>query len=135
MEPCLKSNSLGLGPPSDHPMNILIVDDDDDLRGGLAANLRDDGHNVREFSNSLELPPLNTIKDVDVVISDYQMAGKDGLMLADEFHYQHPNIPFVLITAYWSQHLESAAAQRKFLHLCRKPFDYDQLHSLLVKLS
>ena len=112
-------------------MTILLIDDDPDFRTGLAANLRDDGHEVREFGSPSELPGLDTFGDVDAVISDYQMGKYDGLGLADRFHAVHPTTPFIMVTAYWSHHLDAEAGKRKFVVLQRKPLDYEDLLPLL----
>jgi DNA-binding NtrC family response regulator len=114
-------------------MTILLIDDDSDFRTGLAANLRDDGHEVREFASPAELPALETLGDIDAVISDYQMGGRDGLGLADQFHHLHPATPFIMVTAYWSQYLATEAGRRKFIVLQRKPVDYEDLLSLVQR--
>lgn len=126
-----KSTSPDEGLPSHRGTTILVVDDDDDLRSALADNLRDDGYRVLEFRNPTELPSLDSMGEVTALITDYQMAEQDGIALADRFHARYPNTVIVLITAYWSAHLDAEAARRKYLHLCRKPFDYDDLQALL----
>lgn len=97
----------------------------------MATNLRDDGHEVREVSSPADLPPINTLGKVSAVISDYQMGNQDGLVLADEFHAVYPSIPIVLVTAHWSHHLDAEVAKRKFVHLRRKPLDYEDLRAVL----
>ena len=116
-------------------MTILVIDDDRDFRTGLAANLRDDGYEVREFGSPGELPELDTLGDVGAVVSDYQMSECDGLGLADRFHAVHPATPFIMVTAYWSHHLDAEAGKRKFLVLQRKPLDYEDLVALLEPQS
>jgi DNA-binding NtrC family response regulator len=116
-------------------MVILVVDDDRDFRAGLAANLRDDGYEVREFDSPRALPALDTLGDVDAVVSDYQMGQYDGLRLADRFHASHPATPFIMVTAYWSHHLEAEVAKRKFIVMRRKPLDYEDLVAVLKPRS
>lgn len=117
-------------------MVILVVDDDQEFRSGLAENLRDDGHEVREFGTLREIPPFNALASVQAVISDYQLPNEEnGLAFADAFHASHPEVPVVLITAYWSQYLATEAERRRYLHLCRKPVDYEELHELLHRVS
>jgi DNA-binding NtrC family response regulator len=110
-----------------------LIDDDADFRTGLAAMLRDDGHEVQEFCRPNELPALARLPGFDAVITDYRMVGHDGLVFADCFHAVHPTVPVVLITAYWTHHLEAEASRRSFLHLWRKPIDYNELHELLLR--
>jgi DNA-binding NtrC family response regulator len=116
-------------------MTILLIDDDPGFRAGLAANLRDDGHEVREFDSPGALPALGTLGDVDAVVSDYQMSECDGLGLADRFHAFHPATPFIMVTAYWSHHLDAEVDKRKFIVLRRKPLDYEDLLAVLEPRS
>lgn len=116
-------------------MTILLIDDDPDFRSGLAANLRDDGHEVRELGSPRELPGLDTLGDVHAVISDYQMGESNGLEVADRFHAFHPATPFIMVTAYWSHYLGAEVEKRKFVVLMRKPLDYEDLLALLEPQS
>jgi DNA-binding NtrC family response regulator len=114
---------------------VLLVDDNDGFRSALAWNLRDDGHDVREYGSPSALPPLATLPEVTIVVTDYEMPGSDGLALADAFHETRPQVPIVLVTAQWNSILRAQAAARDFLEVRRKPFDYDELHALLHRLS
>jgi DNA-binding NtrC family response regulator len=115
-------------------MVILLVDDNDDFRSGLAENLRDDGHVVREHANPATLADSEELRDVDVVITDYHMAGQDGIALGDAVRAIRGDVPVIVVTAYWTRQLEEAALRRSF-RLLRKPLDYDDLHRVLVELG
>lgn len=118
-------------PHSKSDAMVLLIDDDDIFRSGLAANLRDDGHRVEDFGSPADLPALTSFEEVSVLITDYQIAGEDGLALADRFHGAHPQAPVFMVTSYWTEHLEAEAARRDFLTLLRKPLDYDEIARLL----
>jgi DNA-binding NtrC family response regulator len=107
-----------------------VVDDDLSFRSGLAANLADDGHEVSEYDDPQEVP-AEALAEADVVVTDYQMAAIDGLTFADAVHALRPEALIVLATAYWTVEIEAAVAVRDFLHLCRKPMTYEELHHLL----
>ncbi|MEO6029450.1 MAG: response regulator [Candidatus Binatia bacterium] len=115
-------------------IRVVVVDDDMSFRSGLAANLADDGHAVSEFSDPRDVPP-NIVRAADVVLTDYHMAAIDGLTFADSVHTLRPEAAIVLATAFWTVELETAVTARPFLHLCRKPVDYDELHTLVHQLS
>lgn len=110
---------------------VLLLDDDDDFRSALAANLADDGFRVREFARPADVPPLISLQGLTMLILDYQMSGEDGLSFADRFHAAHADVPVVMVTAYWSDYLDAEVAARDFLTLRRKPVDYDQLAKLI----
>jgi len=110
---------------------VLLIDNDADFRNGLAENLRDDGHQVREYETPAAIPTLDDMNDVHaVVVADYNCR-HEGLVFADRFHAAYPTVPIVLVTAYWSESVEAEAAQRDFLCVRSKPLDYDELHDHL----
>lgn len=110
---------------------VLLLDDDDDFRRALADNLTDDGIAVRHFARPSEVPPLDSFGCPKMLIIDYQLSGEDGLTFADRFHASHPAAPVVMVTAFWSDHLDAEIARRDFILLRRKPVDYDDLTRLL----
>jgi DNA-binding NtrC family response regulator len=113
---------------------VLLLDDDDDFRLALAANLSDDGHYVRHFARPADIQ-LPFSEAVSMLILDYEMAGEDGLSFADRFHAAHPDVPVVMVTAHWSEFLDHEIAARDFIVLRRKPVDYDDLVRLLPPLQ
>jgi len=114
---------------------VLLLDEDEDFRNGLAEHLRDDGYVVRECAVTTDLPPLDALRDVNLVITDYQLAGDDGLRFSDRFHHSHPRVPIVMVTSFWTHHLEAASRRRNFLHLLLKPLEYTELFALIGRLT
>jgi two-component system, NtrC family, nitrogen regulation response regulator GlnG len=113
---------------------VVIVDDDASFRGGLAANLGDDAHVVHEYADPRQVSEAH-LAAARVLITDYHMADTDGVSFADGVHRARPELPIVLITAYWTVEVEAAVAARPFLQLCRKPVDYDDLHARIHQLT
>jgi DNA-binding NtrC family response regulator len=109
------------------PTRIVLVDDEGSFRESLAEMLQDDGHQVLAYPAPAAIPALDTLAGVDVLLTDYEMPGKNGLALADEFHMHHPTTPVLLVTAYRSE-LDAEVAQQPFLRLLQKPIGYDALH-------
>jgi len=110
---------------------VLLLDNDDDFRSALAANLIDDGYTVAHFARPAELPPLASFDRLTMLILDYQTDGEDGLSFADRFHTTHPDVPVVMLTTYRSGYLDAAVGTRDFISLRRKPVDYEDLARLL----
>jgi DNA-binding NtrC family response regulator len=112
-------------------IRILLVDDDEAFRRGVAANLADDGHVVVERAEPHAVTAAATTVEADVAILDYEMPGMNGIAFADVLHAVRPALPILLVTAYWTADVETQIAARDFLRLCRKPLDYDTLHALV----
>lgn len=121
-----------MSPPCD-AVAVVVVDDDESFREGLAANLADDGHVVRAFADPSEVPHA-ALAAAGVVITDYQMGAIDGLTFADGVHARHPAAAIVVATAYWTVEMEAEVAARPFVSLCRKPLDYDEIHAHVHRL-
>jgi DNA-binding NtrC family response regulator len=84
-----------------------------------------------------ELPALplpRALASAGAVIADCRDPECDFDFL-DRLHRAHPSLPVIMTTACWTYHLEAEARRREHLRLLRKPFDYDQLHDLLHRLS
>ncbi len=113
---------------------IVLVDGDDDFRSAFAANLRDDGYEVREYANPSELPDLGMLQGVGLLITDYEMSSQSGIRLADAFHTAHPQIPVVLTAGCWNAQVEAQAAARAYVQRRRKPIDYGEFLSLVRRL-
>jgi DNA-binding NtrC family response regulator len=112
---------------------MLLVDDDEQFRTGLAANLREDGYEVGEFASPEEVP-LDQPGDVEVVLTDYLMGREDGLTFARRFHARYPTVPVIVITAFATAHLEAEVASHDYLSLLHKPLDYGALLDLISRL-
>lgn len=110
---------------------ILLIDDDEDFRSALAANLADDGYPVGEFARPGDVPALGSLEPPSALILDYQMGSEDGLSFADRFHAVYPGVPVVMVTAYWSRYLDAEVGSRRYIALRRKPVDYEDLIQLL----
>lgn len=110
---------------------VLLIEEDEDFRQALLSSLADDGHPVRAFARSADVPPFASLEGVTMLVLDYAADGDGGLALADRFHRVHPDVPVVMVAAYVSRHLEAEAGARDFLTLRRKPVDYEDLARLL----
>lgn len=107
---------------------VLLVDDDAAFRSGVAANLADDGHVVHEHAAPGEVAS-DRLQAADVVVTHFHMAEADGIAFADAVHHARPRVPVLLVTAYWTVEVEAEAAIRPYVHLHRRPIDYDDLHA------
>ena len=124
--------------PSRNPpcsaIGVLLVDADQCFRSGLAENLRDDGHDVRDYAGPEEVPLLAALANIAVAVLDYSPSSPDRLALADAVHLAMPETAVIMVTAYYSDPKEAEAASRPFLHLQSRPLEYEVLHGLIHRL-
>lgn len=79
---------------------ILVVEDDDDQRRLLSELLAAEGHLVAAAS-SVEAATVELARSpVDLVISDWRLAGRDGMALLADIRAEHPTTGFIMATAY-----------------------------------
>ncbi|HEV8245685.1 MAG TPA: response regulator [Polyangiaceae bacterium] len=88
----------------ERPVSVLIVDDDPPFRLALGRALTSQcGATIHHALNGLHALTILTAgmaKGVDVVVTDYNMPGFDGLELADQIKQRWPNLPVVIVTGY-----------------------------------
>ena len=117
---------------------VLLADDDDAMRALLARALRRACFDVVEACSGSELlwrlacglvshPALR----FDLIVSDVRMPGFDGLNILASFRQLSIQIPVILITAFGTTEAHAAAAKLGAFALLDKPFDVDDLTTLV----
>ena len=100
---------------------ILLVDDDDDVRETSADMLAELGYSVLQASSGVEaLHVLDTVPDLEVMVTDIRMPGMSGIELSDLAHDRHRDLKIILISGYFLPQ----PIQRRFL---QKPFRTHEL--------
>ena len=79
---------------------ILIVDDDAALLRLLALRLQKEGFEVVQASSAEEALSILDARAPDLVVTDVQMGGMDGLTLFEAVHRRHPSLPVIILTAH-----------------------------------
>jgi CheY-like chemotaxis protein len=98
-------------------VTVLFVDDDDDVRAPLAAQVRGDGFRVLEACNTPEALRTLAQEHVDVLFTDVVMPEPDGIELAERAKHLQPHIRVIFATGY----LLRAATAEKMGKLLFKP--------------
>ena len=112
---------------------ILVVDDEQSMCEALAAGLAPRGFSVRwETSAEAGLALLETA-EVDVVLSDLNMRGMDGLALCERIVANRPDLPVVVITAFGSLETAIAAIRAGAYDFITKPVKMDALAVALAR--
>jgi DNA-binding NtrC family response regulator len=111
---------------ADRP-TILVADDSEIARRGLAHLLRRNGFNCIEACDGREALELLEQERVDLLLSDQQMPRMDGLALLNEVKARHDGIPFILLTGHGSVNDAVASIKRGADDYIEKPHDPDTL--------
>jgi PAS domain S-box-containing protein len=124
-------------PPESSPerapaARILVVDDDEDVRGFLADALDELGHLVSSCDCG-EAAIREVERDCpDLLLLDFAMPGMNGAEAAREIRGRCPHLPIVFVTGYAeSEQLEAALGPD--VRVLRKPFSIDELVAAIAE--
>jgi two-component system, NtrC family, response regulator HydG len=112
---------------------ILIADDHDALRRGLARALREAGHDVEEAPNGNAAITLLHESHFDVVVSDLKMGGSDGLDVLRTTKTLHPTTSVILMTAFGSVNTAVEAMKIGAFDYVQKPFEVEEMEVKIQK--
>ncbi|SFX22086.1 sigma-54-dependent transcriptional regulator [Marinospirillum alkaliphilum] len=113
---------------------ILIVEDDADLREALEDTLALEGWSYISAGNGQEALLLLKKQPVSLIVSDVSMPVMDGHQLLDSVREHWPGIPMVLMTAFGSINQAVEAMRRGAADYLVKPFEPDVLVKVLRPL-
>ena len=111
---------------------VLIVDDEKNIREGLAEALDLDGYAVKTAADGAEGLKAVETSEVDLVITDLKMPGLSGEELLRTLAGRYPGLPVIVLTGHGT--IEDAVEAMRFgaFDFLTKPVNIDHL-SLLVK--
>lgn len=109
--------------------DILVVDDEADIRELVSGLLEDEGHAVRVASNSEEALAAIRARKPSLALLDIWMkgGGLDGLELLDVIKELDPDLPVVMISGHGNIETAVTALQRGAYDFIEKPFKSDRL--------
>jgi nitrogen regulation protein NR(I) len=114
---------------------ILIADDEPNLRRVLGAQLQRDGYEVLLAEDGEEALRLIGEHHVDVVISDLKMPKLDGLGLLKRLAKDEPGLPVILITAHGTVDTAVEALKAGAFDYVTKPFDRAEFRAVVDKAA
>src|ERR1700719_420176 len=112
---------------------ILIADDHDALRRGLARGLTEAGHEVDEASNGNAAIERLHDSYFDVVLSDLKMGGSDGMDVLRTTRAMHPTTAVILMTAFGSVNTAVEAMKIGAFDYVQKPFEIEEMEVKIEK--
>src|SRR5213595_321020 len=111
------------------PDDILIVDDEADIRELVSGILQDEGYITRSARDSDDALAHVASRRPNLVFLDIWLQGSrlDGLQLLDALKAQHPELPIVMISGHGNIETAVAAIKQGAYDFIEKPFKADRL--------
>lgn len=111
---------------------ILIVDDEKNYLVILEALLAPEGYEIITEDNASNALRLIREADLDLVITDMKMPGKNGIEILEEAKNIDPELPVIIMTAYGTIEMAVEAMKKRAYDYITKPFRNEEL-KLTVK--
>ena len=112
--------------------NILIIDDEKNIREGLSASLEMEGYNTVLAENGKEGLELFAKGDIDLVITDLRMPQVTGEEVLEKIISGSPGVPVIVLTGHGSIDTAVDAMRKGAYDFLTKPLNLDRL-TLIVK--
>jgi len=113
---------------------VLIVDDESSLRTALFRVLDRQGFQVITANCRREAELLaSSDQPLDLALVDLRLPDGDGIELMQKLRISHPNIQTIILTGHGSIELAVRATQFGAFHFLTKPFNMEELLSLITR--
>jgi two-component system, NtrC family, response regulator HydG len=117
-------------------VNILVVDDEDMIRGMVAQRLGKADHQVQVAADADAAEALLVDHpEIDIVISDIYMPGRNGVELARAVRKRRPEVGVILMTGYAELETAVEAVDAQVFAYLRKPFCIEELNTVVDRLA
>ncbi|MBD8676903.1 nitrogen assimilation response regulator NtrX [Sphingomonas sp. CFBP 13720] len=118
-------------------LDILVVDDETDIRELVAGVLEDEGYDTRGAADSDAALEAVAIRRPSLVLLDVWLQGSklDGLELLDELKARDPSLPVLVISGHGNIDTAVAAIRRGAVDFIEKPFEAERLLFLVQRAT
>jgi two-component system cell cycle sensor histidine kinase/response regulator CckA len=108
---------------------ILLVEDEEGLRGLNARGLTSRGYTVLQAANGLEAVEAfdSHAGKIDIVVSDVVMPEMDGPTLLTKLRSRDPNVKIIFVSGYAEEAFEKHLPEGEKYNFLAKPFTLKQL--------
>jgi len=115
-------------------LEILLIDDDEWIRDSLCGFFESEGCHLTALETAEEGMEATKRQGYDILITDYRLPGMDGLEFIRHIRGTQPHIMTILITAYKSEGVVSAARELGISGFIEKPFTTKTIEESLSRL-
>ncbi len=118
-------------------LDILVVDDERDIRELVAGVLEDEGYETRDAGDSDSALEAIAARRPSLVLLDVWLQGSrlDGLELLDEIKRRDPSIPVLVISGHGNLDTAVAAIRRGASDFIEKPFEAERLLLMVARAT
>jgi two-component system response regulator FlrC len=102
---------------------VLVVEDDEELREAVVETLKLAGFKVKSANNGIEALSVLERSEIDMVVSDVNMDGMDGIELLENIRTRFGQLPVVMVTAYADVNKAVSAMRLGAVDFMIKPFE------------
>ncbi|HNA26638.1 MAG TPA: response regulator [Nitrospira sp.] len=114
-----------------HLGRVLVVDDEDSIRGLLRKTLTQAGYDVEEAEDGGRAVEVLSSGDnpllLDVIICDIRMPRINGVEAIGYFRAQYPSLPVIVLTGYHDERLAHTLRQQGVVLWLEKPAEREQI--------
>lgn len=118
-------------------LEVLVVDDEADIRELVAGVLEDEGYAVRSAANSTDALEAIESRRPSLVLLDVWLQGSrmDGLQLLEEVKRRDPSLPVLMISGHGNLDTAVAAIREGAIDFIEKPFEASRLLHLVGRAT
>lgn len=115
--------------------DILIVDDETDIRDMIQGILDDEGYATRKAANSAQAYAHLQSRMPDLVVLDIWLEGSehDGMLILKNLKAQNPDLPVVMISGHGTIETAVSAIKQGAYDFIEKPFESDRLLLMIAR--
>ncbi|WP_330644285.1 response regulator transcription factor [Romboutsia timonensis] len=114
-------------------MNILIVEDEKEIREGVSEYLSEVGYNVISAEDGIQAIELFKNSKIDLVILDIMLPKANGFVVLNKIR-QESNVPVIMLTAMSDDYTQIMSFDEKADDYITKPFSIIVLHKRIEAL-
>jgi two-component system nitrogen regulation response regulator NtrX len=118
-------------------LEVLVVDDEADIRELVGGVLEDEGYAVRSAANSTEALEAIESRRPSLVLLDVWLQGSrlDGLQLLEQIKARDPSLPVLMISGHGNLDTAVAAIREGAVDFIEKPFEASRLLHLVGRAT
>ncbi len=114
---------------------IMVVEDEHETLEMMTEVFASKGYNVEKAANGIEALRKIKTQEPDIILSDINMPGMDGMELLKNISRDYDHIPVIMVTAYGTIDNAVEAMKMGAKDYITKPLRFDELHTKVERIS